>query len=165
MRSKLTPAATARSRYLLLGLIASAALVGASVSASAQSAAYCDQYARTTANRNTNTVGNVVGGAAVGAIGGAIIGSIVGNSRDARRGAAIGAGVGAVGGAAKQGQDWNAVYRAAYNNCMYSRAQPVNNRPEPWSDAWYDYCASKYRSFNPADGTYQPYNGPRQLCR
>jgi hypothetical protein len=33
------------------------------------------------------------------------------------------------------------------------------------SQAWYDYCASRYRSFDPRSGTYQPYNGPRQLCR
>ncbi|GGD92136.1 hypothetical protein GCM10011390_08560 [Aureimonas endophytica] len=27
------------------------------------------------------------------------------------------------------------------------------------------YCLSKYRSYDPASGTYQPYNGPRRYCR
>lgn len=26
-------------------------------------------------------------------------------------------------------------------------------------------CASRYRSYNPADNTYQPSHGPRQACR
>ena len=37
--------------------------------------------------------------------------------------------------------------------------------PRPWSKAWYRYCANKYRSFDPADGTYQPYQGGRRVCR
>ena len=37
--------------------------------------------------------------------------------------------------------------------------------PEPWSPDWYAYCASKYRSFDPDTGTFQPYYGPRQVCR
>ena len=30
---------------------------------------------------------------------------------------------------------------------------------------WYEYCSSRYRSFDPRSGTFQPYHGPRQLCR
>ncbi|GAB4231500.1 MAG: hypothetical protein Kow0032_13760 [Methyloligellaceae bacterium] len=37
--------------------------------------------------------------------------------------------------------------------------------PAPWTPEWYAYCASKYRSFDPRTGTYQPYHGPRRLCR
>jgi hypothetical protein len=37
--------------------------------------------------------------------------------------------------------------------------------PEPFTDAWYEYCADRYRSFDPATGTFQPYEGPRKLCR
>ncbi|MBZ8134925.1 BA14K family protein [Afifella sp. IM 167] len=37
--------------------------------------------------------------------------------------------------------------------------------PQPWTPEWYLYCESKYRSFDPDSGTFQPYNGPRQLCR
>lgn len=36
--------------------------------------------------------------------------------------------------------------------------------PPPWSPAWYSYCARKYRSFDPASGTFQPYRGQRRLC-
>ncbi|WP_153005329.1 BA14K family protein [Aureimonas ureilytica] len=35
----------------------------------------------------------------------------------------------------------------------------------PWSRDWYRYCSSRYRSFDPGSGTFQPYNGPRQFCR
>lgn len=38
-------------------------------------------------------------------------------------------------------------------------------RPAPWTNEWYRYCASRYRSFDARSGTFQPYNGPRQLCR
>lgn len=37
--------------------------------------------------------------------------------------------------------------------------------PDPFTDEWYDYCADKYRSFDPETGTFQPYEGPRKLCR
>lgn len=38
-------------------------------------------------------------------------------------------------------------------------------RFEPWSRGWYNYCSSRYRSFDPRSGTFQPYNGPRQFCQ
>ncbi|MCB1508064.1 MAG: BA14K family protein [Hyphomicrobiaceae bacterium] len=41
----------------------------------------------------------------------------------------------------------------------------IEHRPEPFTADWYAYCASRYRSFDPATGTFQPYEGPRQLCR
>jgi len=50
----------------------------------------------------------------------------------------------------------------------YGARAPVvvyDDRPPPWSPQWYAYCTSKYRSFDPATGTFQPYHGPRQLCR
>ena len=37
--------------------------------------------------------------------------------------------------------------------------------PAPWTPAWYNYCSGRYRSFDPRSGTFQPYNGPRKLCR
>jgi hypothetical protein len=40
-----------------------------------------------------------------------------------------------------------------------------DDRPAPWTREWYAYCTSKYRSFDPPSGTFQPYHGPRQLCR
>ncbi len=57
------------------------------------------------------------------------------------------------------------VYRAAPAP-VYRPAPPVYSyAPRPWTPEWYDYCHAKYRSFDPASGTFQPYNGPRRLCR
>ena len=35
---------------------------------------------------------------------------------------------------------------------------------EPWSPQWYDYCESRYRSFNPRTGTFTGYDGVRRFC-
>ena len=35
---------------------------------------------------------------------------------------------------------------------------------EPWTDAWYDYCEARYRSFNPRTGTYRGYDGKNHFC-
>lgn len=37
--------------------------------------------------------------------------------------------------------------------------------PKPWTPAWYSYCTTRYRSFDPRSGTFQPYHGPRRMCR
>lgn len=37
--------------------------------------------------------------------------------------------------------------------------------PPPRSNSWLSYCASKYRSFDPASGTYLGYDGRRHPCR
>lgn len=37
--------------------------------------------------------------------------------------------------------------------------------PAPFTGPWYRYCESRYRSFDPDSGTYQPSSGPRRLCR
>jgi len=50
---------------------------------------------------------------------------------------------------------------------IYLEPEPVtgyDGRPSPWTPEWYDYCAWKYRSFDPASGTFQPYRGGRRLC-
>lgn len=46
-------------------------------------------------------------------------------------------------------------------------APPVaySHGPPPWSPDWYAYCSQRYRSFDPHSGTFQPYHGPRRLCR
>lgn len=35
---------------------------------------------------------------------------------------------------------------------------------EPWSPAWYDYCRSKFRSFDERSGTFLGYDGQRHFC-
>ena len=37
--------------------------------------------------------------------------------------------------------------------------------PEPRSNTWLSYCASKYRSFDPASGTYLGHDGRRYECQ
>jgi hypothetical protein len=37
--------------------------------------------------------------------------------------------------------------------------------PPPPGGDWYAYCASKYRSFDPASGTYLGYDGLRHPCQ
>ncbi len=35
---------------------------------------------------------------------------------------------------------------------------------EPWSREWYDYCSSRYRSFNARTGTFTGYDGQQHFC-
>ena len=35
----------------------------------------------------------------------------------------------------------------------------------PRSAAWYSYCESRYRSFDPRSGTFLGYDGRRHVCR
>lgn len=77
---------------------------------------YCSGYAQNYARKYSR--GPVVGGAITGAIGGAIIGGIIGGRGGAGVGAAIGAGGGAITGGAVRSQDYNTLYRQAYNRCM-----------------------------------------------
>ena len=137
--------------------------------ASAGSPAYCDNYARNYANQYANPAANTVGGAVSGAIGGAILGGIFGGSHGVGTGAAIGAGVGALGGAANSSPRWQQLYNDAYYQCLGPQAQPqptyngggyTSGSPE-----WYQYCAAKYKSFNPDDGTYLGYDGYRHPCQ
>jgi len=55
------------------------------------------------------------------------------------------------------------VYRAAGNPMVVY--DDVAAGPTPWTPEWYIYCKSKYRSFDADSGTFQPYEGPRRLCR
>lgn len=34
----------------------------------------------------------------------------------------------------------------------------------PWTPAWHRHCASKYKSFNPKNGTFLTYSGHRKFC-
>ena len=44
-------------------------------------------------------------------------------------------------------------------------ARPVGYRPRPWTEDWFAYCHSRYRSFNPRSGTYLGYDGYEHFCR
>lgn len=45
------------------------------------------------------------------------------------------------------------------------RVAPRSYAPAYGTGEWYRYCAAKYRSFDARSGTYQPYDGPRRVCR
>ncbi len=156
------------NRVAMAGIVLAAAAAAGTSTADASTARYCDSEARAYANRHADGSG-FVGGAVGGAITGAIIGGIVDGGKGAGRGAAIGGGVGAVGGAIHESQAWQSAYNHAYRRCMQAaQRQPADagyGRPEPWTDAWYDYCASKYRSFNPETGRYRTYSGKYRLCQ
>lgn len=67
-------------------------------------------------------------------------------------------------------EDYGDEYEApayAYRERRYYRnhRRASYGAPRPWTKAWYRYCSNKYRSFDPGDGTFQPYEGPRRLCR
>ncbi len=47
----------------------------------------------------------------------------------------------------------------------YVAPAPVYYRPAPWSPEWYQYCSSKYRSFNPNTGYFLSYSGKYRFCR
>ncbi len=35
---------------------------------------------------------------------------------------------------------------------------------QPWTKAWYQYCTSRFRSFNSQTGTYRGYDGQDHFC-
>lgn len=136
-------------------------------SANAQSTRYCDSKARAYASRHADGSG-FVGGAVGGAVTGAIIGGIINGGKGAGRGAAIGGGAGALGGAIHESRAWRSAYNRAYHRCMnasYRAPANAGYRPRPWTEEWYDYCAAKYRSFNPETGRYLSYSGKYRQCR
>lgn len=149
--------------------LAAAALFATSSAALANSPAYCDSYARQAASEQTDG-GEIIGGGIGGAITGALIGGILGGGDGAGKGAAIGGGVGLFGGAAHSSARWNTIYHAAFQDCMdagyrQDEASYEEEAPVEGSPAWYDYCAAKYRSFNPRTGRYRSYSGEWLRCR
>lgn len=52
---------------------------------------------------------------------------------------------------------------------VYVQPAPVYVQPAPvyqggFSQAHYNYCFSRYRSYDAASNTFQPYSGPRRAC-
>jgi hypothetical protein len=160
---------TKKSKSVTAGALVLAAVLvcGTTTSALAASQAYCDAQARDYANAYTNTGGNIVGGAVSGAIGGAVLGGIFGGKNKIGRGAAYGAGAGAAVGAVGSAGTWQQNYNYAYRNCR-GTAQPAYRAvggPPPGTEEWYDYCADRYRSFNPDTGMFLSNSGYWKPCR
>jgi hypothetical protein len=129
-------------------------------------------------------LGGLLGGAA-----GALIGGAAGGGRGAAIGAIIGAGTGAV--IAAEGQRRGAYYYWR-NGCYVQRPDGAYVAvapgycapaayyppPPPPAAAYYppppppppaqvgavDYCAQRYRSYDPASGTYLGFDGVRHPC-
>jgi hypothetical protein len=38
-------------------------------------------------------------------------------------------------------------------------------QPEPWTEEWYAYCSSRYRSFDPQSGYFLGYDGLYHFCQ
>lgn len=58
------------------------------------------------------------------------------------------------------------VYREVRPSRRYYAAAPAYaGGLEPWSQEWYDYCESRYRSFNERTGTYTGYDGVKRFCQ
>lgn len=133
-------------------------------SASAQSR-HCHAKASRYADRHAGPAESAFVGGIGGAVVGAIIGGAIGGGKGAGRGALIGGGVGALSGTATGSAAWRDAYDRVYYRCMDRRGRRIPARPAAWSDDWLDYCASKYRSFNPRTGKYRTYSGEYRTCR
>lgn len=54
---------------------------------------------------------------------------------------------------------------------VYVQPRPVYVEPRPvyhsrgFTQAHYNYCGSKYRSYHYPSNSFQPFNGPRRQCR
>jgi uncharacterized protein YcfJ len=145
--------------------------------------AYCHDYADDYARSRTG--GNALGGAFGGAAAGAILGAIIDGGRGAGRGALIGGGTGLIFGAIGEAHGYEQAYDRAFDDCIRehdrldnaNQAVYNNNQtgyqsggyqgaaPEPWTDAWYDYCSAKYRSFDADSGYYLAYSGTYRFCQ
>jgi hypothetical protein len=150
-----------KSKMLTAMLMSTAFLCAATPEVLAGSPAYCDAYARDYANHHTRAGQSIVGSAVAGAIGGALLGGII--SDKPGKGAAIGAGVGTAAGALNSSARWQDNYAYAYRRCMST--DNVAHRLRPGSEAWYEYCEEKYRSFDPDTGMYLSNSGYWKPCR
>lgn len=120
---------------------------------------------------------DVLGGALLGGAAGALIGGAVGGGRGAAIGAIIGSGTGAV--IAAEGQRRGAYWY--HNNACYAQRPdgsfvvvspaycggPAYAPPPPPRAVAGDavaYCMQRYRSYDPASGTYMGYDGIRRPC-
>jgi len=72
----------------------------------------------------------------------------------------IGLGIGAIIGSAMAQPPQSPPPRVIYRD----PPRPVHYSYEPWSPGWYDYCARRYRSFNPDTGTFRGYDGRDHFC-
>ncbi len=114
----------------------------------------------------THEIGHAILGGIIGGVIGGAIGNAVSNGQNHCH---DGLGCHSHGGANQYH------YHDAYGNILYQ--QPVQQQRRViiqqapvyqgggYSNAHYQWCASKYRSYDAGSNSYQPYGAPRRLCR
>ena len=55
-------------------------------------------------------------------------------------------------------------YRSYDPDVVYYNGRGASYGAEPWTAEWYDYCRSRYRSFNARTGTFRGYDGRDHFC-
>jgi hypothetical protein len=98
--------------------------------------------------------GNAAGAAVAAGVAGLVIGGIIASQNRPQRG--------------------YRTYEEPYQDRYQQHYQPVYQEPQyvqqgygltPWTQDWYDYCAQRYRSFDPRSGTFVSYDGRRYMCQ
>lgn len=161
----------ARTQFVVAVMALGAVALGTSSTPGAADSQYCQEYAQSVAHDRTRGKGTL-GGALVGGTLGAVVGKVVGGKKGTGVGALVGGTTGALVGTDRDNRRYEAIYQDAYADCMQqasNTAQPAATyntyAPEPWTEEWYDYCAAKYRSFNPQTGEFLAYSGEYKQCR
>jgi BA14K-like protein len=151
------------SRILIAAGAAALLFTATAGSALADRRGYCDAYARDVAARKAGA-GDVIAGTIGGAITGAIVGGLIDKGEGAGKGAIIGGAGGTLLGVGITSDSRRKAYRKAYARCMDQyEPEPVRARRAVDTDRL-DYCASKYRSFNPRTGMYRTNSGKLRRC-
>jgi hypothetical protein len=136
-------------------------LVGAAVAATALTAAAPanagDWHRHHGFHHHRGNAGDIVAAGIIGAAAGAVLGSVLAPSP------------------APVYVDPYPRYPSYPAYSTYYRPAPTYYRPaprvvyvqpaaQPWTRAWYNDCAARYRSFDPGSGTYLGYDGARHFC-
>lgn len=127
---------------------------------------------------NEASAQDALGGALLGGAAGAILGGAVGGGRGAAIGAIIGGATGAAIGA--EGERRANGYYYYRNGCYVQRPDgawvvvapaycggppvAVSAPPRPVASDPVAYCMQRYRSYDPASGTYLAFDGTRRPC-
>jgi uncharacterized protein YcfJ len=150
-------------------LCAAALMLAVSGDAWAGRESYCRAYARDVANHKSRG-GDILAGTLGGAATGAIAGGIIDGGEGAGKGAIIGGVGGTLLGAALTGNSHKKAYKKAFRACMaqyeddYDNERVEYRRPRRVSDRD-EYCADKYRSYDPDTGMYRAASGRWRPCR
>lgn len=95
---------------------------------------------------------------------------------DALAAGVIGLAAGALIGGALASNSQPSYYDPGYDDYSYRERPPVrryyaqpqvvyaDRYAEPWTRGWYDYCSSRYRTFNARTGTFTGNDGEQHFC-